>query len=91
MTRRALGHRPHHRQLAVGVDAGDLLRVERQVVAEHAGGLLGRDLGQHRDVVEDGGDVVDQHEQTGGHELPDCKGMLQGGASVYPCMAAYAS
>jgi hypothetical protein len=43
---RALGHRPHHRQLAVGADAGDLLGVERQVVAQHAGGLLGGHLGQ---------------------------------------------
>ena len=45
-------------------DAGHLLRVEREVVAQHAGGLLGRDLGQHRDVVEDGGDVVEQGEQA---------------------------
>ncbi|MNV18046.1 hypothetical protein D3C71_1088570 [compost metagenome] len=65
---RTLGHRPHHRQFAVGVDAGHLLRVQRQVVAQHAGGLLGGDLGQHRDVVEQGGDIVEQGKQAGtGH------------------------
>ena len=64
---RALGDRPDHRKLALGIDARDLLRVEREVVAKHAGGLLGGDLGHHRDVVEHGGDVVEQGEQTGGH------------------------
>jgi hypothetical protein len=41
---RALGHGPHHRQLAVRIDAGDLLRVQRQVVAEHPRRLLGSDF-----------------------------------------------
>jgi hypothetical protein len=45
--------------------ARDLLGVEREVVAQHAGRLLGGDLGHHRDVVEDRGDVVDQREQAG--------------------------
>jgi hypothetical protein len=53
----------------------DLLGVERQVVAQHAGGLLGRHLGQHRHVVEHGGDVVDQGEQVGsGHGCKVKKG-----------------
>ena len=55
---RALGHRPDHRQFAVGAEAGDLLRVQRQVVAEHPGGLLRSELGQQCHVVENGGDVV---------------------------------
>jgi hypothetical protein len=65
---RALGHRPDHRELAVGLHAGDLLRVERQVVAQHAGGLLGGHLAENRHVVQHGGDVVDEGKQTaGGH------------------------
>jgi hypothetical protein len=44
-------HRPDHRQFALGAHAGDLLRVQRQIVAEHAGGLLRRDLGHHRHIV----------------------------------------
>ena len=64
----ALGHGPDHRQLAAGIDAVDLLGIERQVVTEHPGGLLGRHLGQHRHVVEHGRDVVDQGKQVGsGH------------------------
>jgi len=75
---RALGHRPHHRQFAVGVDPGDLLRVQRQVVAQHAGGFLRRDLGQDRDIVEEGGDIVEQGEQAGtGH------GKSRGGMSGF--------
>ena len=61
---RPAGHRPDHRQLAVGLHPGDLLGVERQVVAQHAGGLLRRHLGHQRDVVEERGDVIDQCEQT---------------------------
>jgi hypothetical protein len=41
------------------------LGVEREVVAEHAGGLLRGDFGHRGDVVEDRGDVVDEGEQTG--------------------------
>jgi hypothetical protein len=51
-------HGPHHGQLAVGADAGDLLRVQRQVVAQHAGRLFGGHFGQHGHVVQDGGNVV---------------------------------
>jgi hypothetical protein len=65
--RRALGHRPHHRQLAIGADPRDLLGVEREIVAQDPGGLLGRDLGQGRDVVEDRRDVVEERQQAGGH------------------------
>ena len=64
---RALGHRPHHRQFAVGLDAADLLGIQGQVVAEHAGGLLGGDFGHHADVVQQGGDVVEQGEKAGRH------------------------
>ena len=65
---RALGHRPHHRQLALRRHAADLLRVQRQVVAEHAGGLLRRHLGERGHVVQHAGDVVDQRDQAGaGH------------------------
>jgi hypothetical protein len=49
----------------LGLHAGDLLGVEGEVVAEHAGGLLGGDLGHGGDVVQDGGDVVDECEQGG--------------------------
>jgi hypothetical protein len=61
--------RPDHQKLAVGVNPGDLLRVKGDVIAEHAGGLLGGDFGHHRDVVEHGGNVVEQGEQAGGHVL----------------------
>jgi hypothetical protein len=65
---RTLGHRPHHRQLAVGAHAGDLLGVERQIVAQHTGRLLGGHFGEHRHVVEDGGNVIQQGKQaTSGH------------------------
>ena len=65
---RAFGHRPHHRQFALGSYPGDLLGVERKVIAQHTGGFLRRDLGHHRHVVEDGRDVVEQREQAGpGH------------------------
>jgi hypothetical protein len=39
--------------------ASDLLGVERQIVAQNAGCFLGGDFGQHRHVVENGGDVVE--------------------------------
>ncbi|MDT4856299.1 hypothetical protein FQZ97_906860 [compost metagenome] len=57
---RALGHRPDHRQLALGPDPRDLLGIQGQVVAEHAGGLLRGDLGHQRHVVEHAGDIVKQ-------------------------------
>ena len=38
------GHRPHDRQLAPGADAGNLLGVERQVVAQHASDLAAATL-----------------------------------------------
>jgi hypothetical protein len=48
--------------------AGYLLRVEREVVAEYAGGLLRRDLGHRGDIIEDRRDIVDQGKQAGsGH------------------------
>ncbi|MDT4886197.1 hypothetical protein FQZ97_1225190 [compost metagenome] len=57
---RALGHRPDHRQFALGADPGHLLGIQRQVVAEYAGGLLRRDLGHDRHVIQNGGDVIEQ-------------------------------
>jgi hypothetical protein len=62
------GDRPDHRQFALGSYAGHLLGVEREIVTEDAGGLLGGDLGHQGDVVEDRGDVIDQGKQAGsGH------------------------
>lgn len=57
---RALGHCPDHRQFTVGLDAGDLLRIERQVVAQYAGGFL---RGQGH-VVQQCGDVVQKGKQA---------------------------
>ncbi|MNN63006.1 hypothetical protein D3C81_1783490 [compost metagenome] len=59
---RALGHSPHHRDLALGTHPGDLLGIQRQVIAQHACGLFRRHLGHHRDVIEHRGDVVDQYQ-----------------------------
>ncbi len=39
---RSFGHRPHDGQLAIGPYAGDLLCVQRQVVAKQPGRLLGQ-------------------------------------------------
>ena len=65
---RALAHRPHHRQFAIGLHAGNLLRVECQVVAQYAGRFLGRHLAQYGNVIQDAGNVVDQRQQAGcGH------------------------
>ena len=61
---RALGDAPDHRQFAIRIHTGHLLRIQGEVVAEHAGGLLRRDLRQNGDIVEDRGDVVDQCEQA---------------------------
>ena len=59
----------------------DLLRVQREVVAENARRLLRGDLGQDRDIVQDAGDVVDQREQArSGHRgtRPKVKPLLCG-------------
>ena len=61
---RTLCHRPNDGDFPLRAYAGDLLGIERQVVAEHAGGLLGSHFGHQRNVVQNGGDVVDQHQQT---------------------------
>ena len=45
--------------LAIGGNARDLLCIERQIVAEYAGGFLGGDLGHDRHIVQQCGDVVD--------------------------------
>jgi len=59
-------HRQHHRNFALGADAGDLLRIQRQVVAQHPGGFLRCGAAEQRDVVEHAGDVVEQGKQIGG-------------------------
>lgn len=58
-------HGPDHGQFALGCHTGHLLGVQGQVIAQHPGCLLGSDLGQHGNVVEDAGDIVNQSEQTG--------------------------
>jgi len=65
VARRALRDRPHHRQLALGAHARDLLRVQREIVAEDPGGLFRGELGHHRHIVEHRRDVVEQREQAG--------------------------
>jgi hypothetical protein len=57
VAQRAFGHRPDHRQLAGGLHTGDLLGVQRQIVAQHPSALF-RGQGGH------GGHVV-----GGGHAL----------------------
>jgi hypothetical protein len=78
---RTLGHRPDHGQFAVGLHTGDLLRVERQVVAQHTGGLLGSEFAENGDIVQHAGDVVDKGKETaGGHarnRFPSQKVVLQ--------------
>jgi hypothetical protein len=63
---RPLGDRPDHGQLAVRAHAGDLLGVEREVVADHAGRLAGGHAREQGDVVEQRRDVVDEGEEPGG-------------------------
>ncbi len=63
-----LGHRPDHRQFALGAHPRHLLGIQGQVIAQDPGGLARRDLGHNRDVIEDCSDVVEQGEQAGtGH------------------------
>jgi hypothetical protein len=74
------GDRPDHRQLALGSYPGNLLRVERQIVAQYAGSLLGGHLGHQGDVVEDRGNVVDQGKQAGsGHQVSRSEGQRRRG------------
>ncbi|MNS98891.1 hypothetical protein D3C72_1332720 [compost metagenome] len=61
---RALGHGPDYGDFPFGTHAGDLLGVERQIIAEYAGGLLGGHFAHQRHVVQHGGNIVDQHQQT---------------------------
>ena len=49
---RALGHSPDHGQLPVGLHSRDLLGIECQIVAQHAGRLLHRHLGLCGHVIE---------------------------------------
>ena len=66
--KRALEYRPDDRQFPVGLHARDLLGVERKVVAHHPRGFLDRHLAHHGHVVQDGGNVVKQGKQAGGHD-----------------------
>jgi len=90
VAQRALGHRPHHRQLALGLDPGDLLGVQREIVAEHAGGLLGRGAGEDDDVVEDERDVVEEREEARGHRSPTVatSARLASAAAITPARAS---
>ena len=54
-------HCPHYRQFAVGLDAGDLLGVQRQIIAQHTSGLLRSDLGHHGDIVGHGHALFGRH------------------------------
>ena len=54
----AFGDGPHHGQLPVSLDARHLLRVERQVIAQHPSGFFSGNFRQHCHVVQDGGNVV---------------------------------
>ena len=63
VAKRTARNRPHHRQFALGTYPGDLLRIQCQVVTEHAGGFPGCDLGHQCHIIEHGGDVVEQCQQ----------------------------
>jgi hypothetical protein len=76
---RALGHGPDHGQLAVGAHAGDLLGVERQIVAEHARRLLRRHLGEHRHVVGHGGAFLRGHLGHEGDVVEDGRDVVEQG------------
>jgi len=66
----AYRYRPDYRQLALGLYAGYLLGVQRQVIAQYASGFLGGNLGHYGDIVQDGGNVINQHQQaTTSHDL----------------------
>ena len=67
---RAFAHRPNNRQLAAGVEAGELVGVEREVIAEYARRFFGGDFGHRRDVIEQRGDVVQQREESARHRQP---------------------
>ena len=65
---RAFGDGPDNRQLPIGGNAGYLVGVQRQVVADYAGGFFGGHFGHQGDVVQNGRDVVEQGEKRGkGH------------------------
>jgi len=68
VAKRSLGHRPHHRQLPLCPHAGNLLGIEGKIVPQHAGRLLGSNLGHQRHVIEHAGNIIEQGQQTGsGH------------------------
>jgi hypothetical protein len=69
---------------------GDLLGVQREIVAEHAGGLLGRGAGEDDDVVEDERDVVEEREEARGHRSPTVatSARLASAAAITPARAS---
>ncbi|MEZ5459655.1 MAG: hypothetical protein R3E65_10250 [Steroidobacteraceae bacterium] len=70
---RPLGDPPDNRQFPIRPHAGDLLRVQREVIAEYTSRLLRRDLGQGGDVVEHRRDVIDQRKQTATSQSTDSR------------------
>ena len=64
---RAFAYRPDNRQFAARLDAGELVGIERQIVAKHACGFFGGDFGHRRDVIQQGGDVVQECKESGSH------------------------
>ena len=66
---RAFAHGPHHRQLALGRHAGNLLRIQGEVVPQNTGGFLGRHFAEYGHIVEDGGNVVQKGKKAAGHTV----------------------
>ena len=62
--RRPLEHCPHDREFALGAHAGDLLGVEREVVAQDTSRFPGRDLRHDRHVIEQRGNIIEQGQQA---------------------------
>ena len=55
---RAIG--PYDWQFPFGTNARHLLSIEREIVAEDAGGFLCGNLGQQRHVIQQRGNIVEQ-------------------------------
>jgi len=68
---RALGHGPDHGNLALGAHARDLLGVEGQVIAQHAGRLLRSHLGHDGHIVGHGHALAGRDLGHEGHVVKD--------------------
>ena len=55
---------PHHRQFTINFHPRDLLRVECEVVSHDSSCFLHSDFGKQSNVVQQGGDVVNKHQQA---------------------------